>query len=138
MKGLGHKMSQDKARFHHGTWGAIWCHVPGHSLFDAGEDSTAQCPMSLKFGAKSSTWRELLRMIQELKLNLAGVQQPKTSGLRKESTYSDLTLFDMIQHDSKMSKRERERERERVNSCTMLRGLFTSAQAQMGNFIAMT
>ena len=110
MKGLGHKMSQDKARFHHGTWGALWCHVPGHSLFDAGEDSTAQCPMSLKFGAKSSTWRELLRMIQELKLNLAGVQQPKTSGLRKESTYSDLTLFDMIQHDSKMSKREREKE----------------------------
>lgn len=80
MKGLGHKMSQDKARFHHGTWGAIWCHVPGHSLFDAGEDSTAQCPMSLKFGAKSSTWRELLRMIQELKLNLAGVSFHVGSG----------------------------------------------------------
>lgn len=88
--------------------GAMWCHVPGHSLMLGGEDSTAQCPMSLKFGAKSSTWRELLRMIQELKLNLTGVQQPKTSGLRKESTDSDLTLFDMIQHDSRMSKRERE------------------------------
>ena len=33
------------------------------SLFS--EDSTAQCPMSLKFGAKSDTWNELLRMIQE-------------------------------------------------------------------------
>lgn len=32
---------------------------------DVFQDSTAQCPMSLKFGAKSGTWKELLRMIQE-------------------------------------------------------------------------
>ena len=68
-----------------------------------GEDSTATCPMSLKFGAKSSNWRELLRMIQELKLNLAGVQQPKTSWCFERPnvpTQHDLTGFEMIQHDS--------------------------------------
>ena len=30
------------------------------------QDSTAQCPMSLKFGAKSGIWDELLRLIQAL------------------------------------------------------------------------
>lgn len=51
------------------------------------EDSTAQCPMSLKFGAKSSTWRELLRMIQELKPNLAGVSFHVGSGCKDPESF---------------------------------------------------
>ena len=30
------------------------------------QDSSAQCPMSLKFGAKRDTWATLLDIIQEL------------------------------------------------------------------------
>eukprot|EP00434_Breviolum_minutum_P032959 symbB.v1.2.029156.t1/scaffold3143.1/size62517/5 len=51
------------------------------------EDSTAQCPMSLKFGAKSGTWKELLRMIQELKLNLAGVSFHVGSGCKDPESF---------------------------------------------------
>ena len=45
-----------------------WFHDSNHGSSrpsDLFQDSTAQCPMSLKFGAKSGTWKELLRMIQE-------------------------------------------------------------------------
>ncbi|CAK9068476.1 unnamed protein product [Durusdinium trenchii] len=51
------------------------------------EDSTAQCPMSLKFGAKSTNWDELLRIIQELKLNLAGVSFHVGSGCNDPESF---------------------------------------------------
>ncbi|CAJ1340932.1 unnamed protein product [Effrenium voratum] len=56
------------------------------------EDSTAQCPMSLKFGAKSSMWNELLGMVQELKLNLAGVSFHVGSGCKDPESFEQALL----------------------------------------------
>ncbi|CAE7381500.1 ODC1 [Symbiodinium sp. CCMP2592] len=51
------------------------------------EDSSAQCPMSLKFGAKRDTWATLLDIIQELQLNLAGVSFHVGSGCKDPETF---------------------------------------------------
>eukprot|EP00442_Polarella_glacialis_P059133 CAMPEP_0115152972 /NCGR_PEP_ID=MMETSP0227-20121206/66459_1 /TAXON_ID=89957 /ORGANISM="Polarella glacialis, Strain CCMP 1383" /LENGTH=480 /DNA_ID=CAMNT_0002563643 /DNA_START=166 /DNA_END=1604 /DNA_ORIENTATION=+ len=51
------------------------------------EDSSAQCPMSLKFGAARESWKELFDEMQHLKLNLAGVSFHVGSGCKDPESF---------------------------------------------------
>mmetsp|Transcript_82786 Transcript_82786/g.146238 ORF Transcript_82786/g.146238 Transcript_82786/m.146238 type:complete len:467 (-) Transcript_82786:38-1438(-) len=51
------------------------------------EDSSAQCPMSLKFGAKKDSWAELLGLVQELGLKLQGVSFHVGSGCKDPESF---------------------------------------------------
>jgi len=51
------------------------------------EDSSAQCPMSLKFGASREIWDQLLDLIVELKLQLAGISFHVGSGCKDPESF---------------------------------------------------
>jgi len=51
------------------------------------EDSSAQCPMSLKFGASKDSWAELLGLVVELGLDLRGVSFHVGSGCKDPQSF---------------------------------------------------
>jgi len=51
------------------------------------EDSTAQCPMSLKFGAQRDEWKSLVATAHQLGLNLVGVSFHVGSGCKEPMSF---------------------------------------------------
>eukprot|EP00440_Ansanella_granifera_P038029 gb/GFBE01041262.1/.p1 GENE.gb/GFBE01041262.1/~~gb/GFBE01041262.1/.p1 ORF type:complete len:485 (+),score=115.96 gb/GFBE01041262.1/:1-1455(+) len=65
------------------------------------EDSSAQCPMSLKFGAARDAWPQLLNLCQELNLQLAGISFHVGSGCKDPESFEQALrdakeVFEMI------------------------------------------